>query len=527
MPNSINVRFAYDPTGVNPDNSIQGEIHNLTSHAVRAVAPTYGPFFTASLQVYDNGTDQILTKGTDYEVVEMLEDITLRLGKEVCNLILILNQSVSSAVRINYQVVGGLYQNSAAALINMYETVLQDSRPVAWENVLGKPLLFPPTTHLHNLEDVYGFEPIVGALERVRNAIILSDVPAFEALVNWVNQRVSGLTGTVTDAGAAVTNLTNIITVLNTSLTNEITNRTNGDSNLASLLAQEVTNRANADLTRVRQGGGIGQTNPTDNIIYLGWGTNSRVKVTVDTTDMGNLVFDGQLVGALGNYLPLSGGTLTGLLTGTTAPMAMSQDGGAAKGSFVARSNGTGDANLAGMTFWNDAYAIKLGVRSDGYFGLGGWSRAAWSWYSDPSGNMVSAGNVSAYSDPLLKYDFEPIKDPFAIINGIEGLTFTWNNRSRLVENKWGKRDIGFKSTDVEKVLPMAVTPALHDDETGETYSVVDYQKVIPVHNEALKVLERRLAAVESKVSFLSEMQLKYETAKASVKNFISDKFGH
>jgi ABC-type polysaccharide/polyol phosphate export permease len=74
----------------------------------------------------------------------------------------------------------------------MYETVLQDARPVAWENVLGKPLLFPPTTHLHNLEDVYGFEPIVGALERVRNAIILSDVPAFEALVDWVNGQISG-----------------------------------------------------------------------------------------------------------------------------------------------------------------------------------------------------------------------------------------------------------------------------------------------------------------------------------------------
>lgn len=521
MPSPIIVRFPYDPTGVNPDNSIQGEIHSLTAHAVRAVAPTYGPFFTTSLQVYDNGTDQLLVKGTDYEAVEMLEDITLRLGKEVCNLILILNQAVSAAVRINYQVVGGLYQNSAAALINMYETVLQDNRPVAWENILNKPLLFPPTTHLHNLQDVYGFEPMVGALERVRNAIVLSDVPAFEALIDWVNAQVSGFSGDIiTEASARIAG----DNALSAALQQEINNRVAGDNNLSSLLAQEIIDRTNADLTKVQQGGGVGQLN---NVIKMGWGTNSRVKVTVDSTDMGNIVFDGQLTGALGSYLPLSGGTMTGLLTGNTMSMAMSQDGGAAKGSFVARASGAGDSNLAGMTFWNDAYAIKLGVRADGYFGLGGWSRGAWSWYSDPSGNVVSAGNMGGYSDPRLKDDFESIVDPFGIINAIEGFTFTWNSRSKLVENKWGKRDIGFKSTDVEKVLPMAVTPALHDTDTGETYSVVDYQKVIPVHNEALKILEKRLTEVESRVSFLSELQMKYETAKASVKSFISDRFGN
>lgn len=52
--------------------------------------------------------------------------------------------------------------------------------------------------------------------------------------------------------------------------------------------------------TPVQQGTGIGQGN---NIVKIGWGGN-RVKVTVDTTDQGNIVFDSQ---ANATYAPLNG----------------------------------------------------------------------------------------------------------------------------------------------------------------------------------------------------------------------------
>lgn len=44
----------------------------------------------------------------------------------------------------------------------------------------------------------------------------------------------------------------------------------------------------------VQQGGGIGQTDGDKNKIFLGFGTNSRLKVTVDNTDLGNVIFDKQ-----------------------------------------------------------------------------------------------------------------------------------------------------------------------------------------------------------------------------------------
>lgn len=182
-------RYPLDPTGLNPDNAISGEIHTLNIRQVRAIAPTYGPFFIESLALYDNATNRLLIKGIDFQCVELLQEATLRYGKEIAELILILDQTVSNEVRVSYQVLGGLYQNNASGIMQMYETAMLDNRPVDWVNVLNKPYEYTPTLHRHLLEDVYGFEYIVVALERIRNAIMLSDVPAFEALITWVKAR--------------------------------------------------------------------------------------------------------------------------------------------------------------------------------------------------------------------------------------------------------------------------------------------------------------------------------------------------
>lgn len=150
------------------------------------------------------------------------------------------------------------------------------------------------------------------------------------------------------------------------------------------------------------------------------------------------------------SYLPLAGGALTGLVTGQTSGLSMSQDGGATVGSFVCRASGTGDNNLAGMTFHNDSYAIKMGIRADGYFGIGGWSRAAWSWYSTPNGDTVAAGNVAAYSDERRKTNWRDV-DPQLI--------------EQLAQVKHGVYDridedltqIGVSAQSLQKVMAEAV----------------------------------------------------------------------
>ncbi len=185
MPSPL-IRYALDPTGTNPDNSIQGEIKELAIALNRAIAPAYGPFFVDGLTAYDHGNGRLLQRGVDYEIVDLLQSATLKFGKEIAQVILITNSDVGSFVRLNYQALGGQYQNNAEGLINLYNTVMNDGRAVDWTQVLNKPTEYTPTLHTHLLQDLYGFEPVVVALERVRNAMVLSDVPAFEALIEWV-----------------------------------------------------------------------------------------------------------------------------------------------------------------------------------------------------------------------------------------------------------------------------------------------------------------------------------------------------
>ncbi len=191
----------------------------------------------------------------------------------------------------------------------------------------------------------------------------------------------------------------------------------------------------------------------------------------------------------------LSTTTQVNIITGKV--QSMSASASSADGSFVARATGTGDANLAGIAFHNDSYGIKLGIRADGVFGLGGWSRGSWSWYSDASGNMVAAGNVTAYSDPRLKKDFTRVSNPLEILRQLDGGTFVWRDGFKHTEVKAGKRDYGILADQVEKVMPEIVTKSVEID--GESYRTVSYEKLVPVLIEAIKTLEDRIAVLEGK----------------------------
>lgn len=61
----------------------------------------------------------------------------------------------------------------------------------------------------------------------------------------------------------------------------------------------------NLGYTPVQQGTGAGQLS---NTVKIGWSGSGRLKVTVDSTDLGNVVFDSQL----SNYAPLTGGGTSG-----------------------------------------------------------------------------------------------------------------------------------------------------------------------------------------------------------------------
>lgn len=186
-------------------------------------------------------------------------------------------------------------------------------------------------------------------------------------------------------------------------------------------------------------------------------------------------------------------------IVSNSQPLAMVQGDGTNNGSFHCVATGGGDGNLAGISFNNSTYAIKMGVRGDGYFGLGGWSRPAWSWYSDPSGNMVAAGNVTAYSDPDLKEGFEVILGAMKSLRKIEGGYFKWKHGIPHTQVKAGQTDLGILADQVEAVYPQMVYRSISID--GKWYRTVAYEKFIPVLIQAAKETDDRVALLEAAIT--------------------------
>ncbi len=188
MTNGVYHRYALDPTGVNPDNLVAGEAHVLSDRPQRFLIPKHGPFFSDSVILYDADTGQRLVKRSDlteghYVIPLISQEATLKFGLEVADGILITDPLIARNVLVTYQSVGGNFQNNIANVANIFEAFLNDNRAIDWiTGVYGKPNYYPPGPHPTHLIDIFGFESLTFVMERIYQAILLGQVPAYEMI---------------------------------------------------------------------------------------------------------------------------------------------------------------------------------------------------------------------------------------------------------------------------------------------------------------------------------------------------------
>lgn len=190
---SITFKYPLDLTGANPDNLITDEIHSLSTLDIRVIIPSYGAFYSDSVTIKDAITGLPMVYKKDYIIGEISQDITLRTNKEVSTSIIITNTSFIGSVLISYRTVGGMYLNVLPIVTSVRDRLLADTRHIDWVDVLNKPDKMIPTEHAHSLDDFYGFEYLVESLERIRQAIVLSNIPAYEYLLDWIDERLRSL----------------------------------------------------------------------------------------------------------------------------------------------------------------------------------------------------------------------------------------------------------------------------------------------------------------------------------------------
>ena len=108
--------------------------------------------------------------------------------------------------------------------------------------------------------------------------------------------------------------------------------------------------------------------------------------------------------------------------------------------------------------------------------------------------SLKVAGDIVAYvsSDKRYKDNVINISSPLDKLSKINGVSFTWNEKSH---KKTGKKDIGVIAQEIEKVLPEIV-------ETRDNgYKAVDYPKLTALLIEAVKELSDKVKKLEDGIT--------------------------
>ena len=194
------------------------------------------------------------------------------------------------------------------------------------------------------------------------------------------------------------------------------------------------------------------------------------------------------------NYLPLSGGTISGNLTvsgnlsslGTTTQIdtlvfmtsAVSVTNVGSGPALTVRQTGAQDI----ATFFDDSNTAMI-IKDGGNVGIG---------TSTPYAKLTVIGDISAtgdivafsLSDKRLKNDITPITNALEKVSSIQGVEYVWNTELQTV---YSGNDVGVIAQEVESVLPVAVI----DRDNG--YKAVKYEKLIPLLIEAIKDLNTQV----------------------------------
>ncbi len=181
--------YPLDPTGTNPNNLVSNDVFAVTPNQNTAIIPSAGMYYASTLIVKDSNTGNILTRNVDYISIELSGEQTAKYGQELTGAVLFLGTNGTTSVTLTYQCLGSEYGAEIPQLQTLLENVTATTQQLQWYNILNKPTLYEPNNHINMLEDIFGFEPVVYAIERLTNILKIGNTDSFELLMQWVTQQ--------------------------------------------------------------------------------------------------------------------------------------------------------------------------------------------------------------------------------------------------------------------------------------------------------------------------------------------------
>lgn len=171
--------YPEDITGVATTNKVVKEFQSLNppegEFDYHWLIPKATPFFRDTLELYHSGTGRKLIRGSDWApghkfVTASFELQGIKGG--IYASVLLLNKALAGQVELRvYQTLGGNWTLNATKILELLDAKAVDPRFVTYDEVSGKPDVFPPTEHNHPADDLTGMRELVDSNYDVAAAI--------------------------------------------------------------------------------------------------------------------------------------------------------------------------------------------------------------------------------------------------------------------------------------------------------------------------------------------------------------------
>lgn len=185
--NLLDFLYPLDITGEMPSNKVENEIKTLApaqgAQEFNFIIPAATPFYRDTVVLTHGPSDTPLIHGVHWMAGHRFLSATgetFDIKGGIYGSILFKDKNLAGYVTLkSYQTLGGAWTLSASKILEILNARLRDPRTVSYEQVNGKPEVFPPTDHGHYAAtDFTTFDELILAVNQIPAAIR-------EAIVSW------------------------------------------------------------------------------------------------------------------------------------------------------------------------------------------------------------------------------------------------------------------------------------------------------------------------------------------------------
>jgi hypothetical protein len=174
--------YPLDETGAATTNLVSNEKRTLNppdeddtaAFNFHFILPWAGPYFRDTMVLTHTPTGRTLIRGTDWAPGHKFDSASYELQSVkggVYASVLFYDQTLSGEVVMSYQTLGGTWTLDENTILEIMSNLTVDPRSVTFEQVSGKPDVYPPSAHNHPVDDLTGMAETIAATYDISAAI--------------------------------------------------------------------------------------------------------------------------------------------------------------------------------------------------------------------------------------------------------------------------------------------------------------------------------------------------------------------